>query len=159
MYGLLALKGVLMIVSFLVSIKELVAKGRDFPWPRPKVCPRCDGNRVWGHGFVTAFFDGFADQVLLRRYRCPDCRCVIRMRPSGFFKRFQASIDAICSSIAYRLEKGRWPPGSSRTRQGHWLRSLYRKTFAHRGQESKSRLLQGFDFLVRMDEIPVSRCI
>jgi hypothetical protein len=40
MYGLLALKGVLMIVSVLVSIKEIVAEivaeGRDFPWPRPK---------------------------------------------------------------------------------------------------------------------------
>ena len=80
MYGLLALKGVLMIVSVLVSIKEIVAKGRIFPWPRPVVCPRCEGNRVWGHGFVSAFFDGFVDGVLLRRYRCPDCHCVLRLR-------------------------------------------------------------------------------
>jgi ferrous iron transport protein B len=49
-----------MIVSVIVSIKEIVAKGRDFPWPRPDVCPRCHGHRVWGHGFVAAFFDGFA---------------------------------------------------------------------------------------------------
>jgi hypothetical protein len=159
MYGLLALKGVLMVISVDVSIKEIVLKGRDFPWLRPAVCPRCDGNRVWGHGFVAALFDGFDDEVLLRRYRCPDCHCVLRLRPSGYFKRFQASIDAIRSSIAFRLEKGRWPPGSSRTRQSHWLRSLYRKTFAYCGQAAMGRLLQRFDFLVWKDEIPVSRRI
>jgi len=148
-----------MIVFAPVSIKEIVSKGRKFPWPRPEICPRCNGNRVWGHGFVTAFFDGFADQVLLRRYRCPDCRCVMRLRPSGFFMRFQASIVAIRSSIAFRLENGRWPPGCSRTRQGHWLRSLYRKTLAYFGQGWKNRLPEGFDFLIRIDEIPVSRRI
>jgi len=159
MYGLLTLKGVLMIVSVLVSIKEIVAKGRDFPWPRPAVCPRCDGNRVWGHGFVSAFFDGFVDGVLLRRYRCPDCHCVLRLRPSGFFKRFQASIKTIRDCIFYRLKDSRWPKAMSHTRQGHWLRSLYRKTLAYFGQRWKDRLLEGFDYLIRMDEIPVSRRI
>lgn len=148
-----------MIVSVIVSIKEIVAKGRDFPWPRPEVCPRCHGHRVWGHGFVAAFFDGFADEALLRRYRCPDCRCVLRLRPSGFFKRFQASIETIRDCIVYRLANSRWPKAISHTRQGHWLRSLYRKTLAYFGQGWKDRLLEGFDYLVRMDEIPVSRRI
>jgi len=159
MYGLLALKGVLMIVSVLVSIKEIVAKGRDFPWPRPAVCPRCDGNRVWGHGFVSAFFDGFVDGVLLRRYRCPDCHCVLRLRPSDFFKRFQASIETIRDCIFYRLNNSRWPKAISHTRQGHWLRALYRKTLAYFGRGWKDRLLEGFDHLIQMDEIPVCRRI
>ncbi len=148
-----------MICSVLVSIKEIVAKGRDFPWPRPEVCPRCEGHRVWGHGFVAAFFDGCHDEVLLRRYRCPDCRCVLRLRPSGYFKRFQAATQKIRDCIDYRLGNGRWPQGISHTRQGHWLRSLYRKTLAYFGQGWKSRLLEGFDYLIRMDEIPVSRRI
>jgi hypothetical protein len=148
-----------MIFSVLVSIKEIVAKGRDFPWPRPEVCPRCEGPRVWGHGFVAAFFDGFRDEVLLRRYRCPDCRCVLRLRPSGYFKRFQVSIQAIRDCIDYRLSTSRWPKGISHTRQGHWLRSLYRKTVAYFGQGWKGRLLEGFDSLMGMDEIPVSRRI
>ena len=148
-----------MIFSVLVSIKEIVAKGRDFPWPRPDECPRCDGHRVWGHGFVAAFFDGFADQVLLRRYRCPDCHCVLRLRPSGYFKRFQAAINTIRDCIDYRLGNIRWPKGISHTRQGHWLRSLYRKILAYLGQGWKGRLLEGFDYLIGMDEIPVCRRI
>lgn len=148
-----------MIFSVVVSIKEIISKGRDFSWPRPDVCPRCYGRRIWGHGFVGAFFDGFACQVLLRRYRCPDCRCVLRSRPSGYFSRFQAPVERIRSSIVYRLQNGRWPPESSRSRQGHWLRSVYRKTMAYFGQGWKDRLVEGFDHLVRMNEIPVSRRI
>ena len=113
-----------MIIFVSVCIKEIVAKGRDFPWPRPDECPRCNGRRIWGHGFVPAFFDGYSCQVFLRRYRCPDCHCVLRLRPLGYFKRFQAPIEKIRSSIAFRLQNRRWPPSLSRARQGHWLRSL-----------------------------------
>jgi hypothetical protein len=148
-----------MIIFVPVCIKEIIAKGRDFPWPRPGECPRCSGRRVWGHGFVPAFFDGYSCQVFLRRYRCPDCHCVLRLRPLGYFKRFQAPIEKIRSSIAYRLRNGRWPPSLSRARQGHWLRSLYRKTLAYFGQGWKARLLDGFDCLSRINEVPVSRRI
>jgi len=148
-----------MIFSVLVSIKEIVERGRDFPWPRPAVCPRCEGHRVWGHGFVTAFFDGFAGEVFLRRYRCPECRCVMRARPSGYFERLQSSVEKIRSSIAFRLENCRWPPGGSRSRQGHWLRSLSRKVCAYFGQGWSSRLLEGFDELMHKGENPVSRRI
>jgi hypothetical protein len=158
--GLLALqKDILMIFSVLVSIKEIVERGRDFPWPRPAVCPRCEGRRVWGHGFITAFFDGFSDEVFLRRYRCPECRCVMRVRPSGYFERVQASIETIRSCISLRLEKGRWPPGISRSRQGHWLRSLSRTVLARFGQGWSGRLLEGFDELMERGETPVSRRI
>jgi len=160
MYGLVARKkGVLMIVSVDVSIKEIVLKGRDFPWSRPVACPRCEGNRIWGHGFVPALFDGSVGEVLLRRYRCPDCHCVLRLRPSGYFKRFQAAIETIRDRLNYRLVNNRWPEGISHTRQGHWLRSLYKKTVAVLGQGWKGCLLKGFDHLMRMGEIPVSRRI
>ncbi len=56
--------------SVVVPIEETVAKGRDFPCPRPEVCLTCAGHRICCHGFVSAFFDGFSGDVLLRRYRC-----------------------------------------------------------------------------------------
>jgi hypothetical protein len=148
-----------MIIFVLVSIKEIVEHGRDFPWPRPSVCPRCEGHRIWCHGFVTVFFDGFDAQVFLRRYRCPECRCVMRLRPSDYFKRIQAPIETIRSSIAFRLVNGRWPPGGSRSRQGHWLRSLSRKVCAWLGQGWGNRLVEWFDELMRRGETPVSRRI
>jgi hypothetical protein len=158
--GLAALqKAVLMIVSVLVSIKEIVAKGRDFEWPRPEVCPRCEGHRIWCHGFVTAFFDGFSQQIVLRRWRCPECRCVMRARPSGYLERLQVSVETVRTCIAFRLEQGRWPPGGSRPRRGHWLRSLTRKVRAYFGQGWSSRLLEGFDVLLHRGENPVCRRI
>lgn len=114
-------KGVPMILSFFVSIKMIVEMGREFPWPRPGSCPRCKSNRVWGHGFEGVLFDGFVEQVMLRRWRCPDCRCVMRARPAGYFPRVGTPIEQIRSSIAFRVRTGRWPPGPSRTMQGHWL--------------------------------------
>jgi hypothetical protein len=148
-----------MIFSVLVSIKDIVAKGRDFPWPRPICCPRCEGRRLWYHGFVTAFFDGFSEEVTLRRYRCPECRCVLRARPSDYFPRFQTSIETIRSSIAHRLETGRWPPGASRSRQGHWLRSLSRRVCAYFGQGWSNRLLESFDEFALRGRNPVCRRI
>ncbi len=148
-----------MIVSFCVSIKEIVERGREFPWPRPDSCPRCRGNRVWGHGFVGALFDGFLEQALIRRWRCPDCRCVVRARPHGYFERFQTPTNSIRSSIAYRIRNGRWPPGSSRSRQGHWLRSLLRQIEAHLKNEQITGPILGFDGLIDKGIIPVSRSI
>jgi hypothetical protein len=151
--------GVPMILSLCVSIKEIVEQGRDFPWPRPESCPRCHGVRIWGHGFVGALFDGFVQHVLLRRWRCPECRCVMKARPRGYFDRFQAPVESIRSSIACRLKTGRWPPGSSRSRQGHWLRSLRRKIQAHLKQRWIDGPVAGFDRLIEDGIIPVGRSI
>lgn len=153
------LTGVPMILFLCVSIKEIVELGRDFPWPRPASCPGCGSGRVWGHGFVGALFDGVPQQVLLRRWRCPDCRCVMRVRPSGYFTRIQAPIDSIRSSIACRLKTGKWPAGTSRSRQGHWLRSLYRNIQAHLNRQWNAGPIAGFERLMQKGMIPVSRSI
>jgi hypothetical protein len=151
--------GVPMILSLCVSIKKIVECGRDFPWPRPDKCPQCHGDRIWGHGYVGSLFDGFPGQVFLKRWRCPDCRCVIKVRPYGYFNRFQAPIDSIRSSIAYRMNTGRWPPGSSHNRQGHWLRSLHRNVKAHLKDRWGLGLIAGFDCLIDKGIIPVCRSI
>jgi len=148
-----------MILSLCVSIKKIVECGRDFPWPRPECCPRCRSDRVWGHGFVGTLFDGFIEQVLMKRWRCPDCRCVMKARPDGYFNRFQAPIEKIRSSIACRLRTGRWPPGSPRSRQGHWLRSLSRNVKAHLKDQWVTGLIAGFDGLIEKGLTPVSRSI
>jgi hypothetical protein len=147
-----------LIIFVKVSVKKVFAQGRDFRWPRPDRCPRC-GGRIWGHGFVPAYFDGI-DQVLwVRRYRCPDCRTVFRLRPDGYWKRFQASIAAIRERLAHRLNHSKWIPDLPRSRQRHWLRALRRKVCACLGQGWCDRLLEGFDSLILRGEIPVSRSI
>ena len=52
-----------------VAIKSLVELGRRYEWPKDLVCPEC-GSRLWGHGFVQAWFDGCPQAVRLARYRC-----------------------------------------------------------------------------------------
>jgi len=148
-----------MILPVAVVLKEIYEKGRDYLWPRPEVCPRCKAGRPWGHGFVLAFFEGFTAGLLLRRYRCPQCGCVIRLKPQGYFDRFQSSIETIRSTIADLLNKNRRPCGVFRTRQAHWLKALKRMAKAYFGDPFEHRLLEAFDLLIGMGRIPVSRTI
>lgn len=148
-----------MVIFFSVILKELSEKGRRYSWPRLERCPRCGACTVWGHGYVSAFFDGFNQPVLLRRYRCSDCRCVIRCRPSGYFKRFQASIDKIRASISSKAEKGSWLSDISRTRQAHWWRALKRRTTAFFGNTFHRVMVENFDRLISRGQVPVSRAI
>lgn len=157
---LLATKQLSTLILYITAkIKDVFKLGRKYPWPRPEICPRCKARRVWGHGYVLAYFDGFNEGLLLKRYLCPGCGCVIRLRPEGYLRRFQASIDTIRFCLSHRLRYGRWPPGVSRSRQGHWLRSLRRKVLAYLGQGFKGGPLAGFDHLLFRGINPVSRSI
>ena len=60
-----------MIIFVSVKLKEIFDKQREYAWPRPDLCPRCEQSRLCGHGFVPAYFDGFAGQIHHRRCRCP----------------------------------------------------------------------------------------
>ena len=146
-----------MILSVCVKLKDIDEQGRNFHWPKPPDCPRCCSVRIWGHGFVLAYFDGFAFGLWLRRYRCPDCNCIIRMKPEGYFPRFQASIETIYSCLKQRLCTGRWNRDLSTSRQRHWLAALKRKTMAFFGIGNDWIL--SFPRLMDMDRIPVSRAI
>ena len=149
----------ILILFVAAKIKEILKRGRDYPWPRPKLCPRCRMGGVWGHGFVLAYFDGLVEGLWLRRYRCPGCRCVVRVRPEGFLSRFQAPIESIRLSLSQRLEKGRWPPFISRSRQGHWMRALRRKAEAYLGKNWAGGWMAAFDHLLWQGRNPVSRSI
>ena len=148
-----------MILTLPVSLKDICRLGKNFPWPRPDKCPRCGHPRLWAHGFVLAFFDCISGGALLRRWRCPECGGVYRMKPCGYFPRFQARADKIRYSLSTRLTTGFWPPGLSRGRQGHWLRSLKRQAAAWLGIRFLDRLLEAFDLLMAQGRIPVSRSI
>ncbi|MBW2109573.1 MAG: hypothetical protein JRI36_13045 [Deltaproteobacteria bacterium] len=146
-----------MILPVRVKLKDISEQGKNFKWERPSQCPRCDSVRVWEHGFVTAYFDDFDECLYLRRFRCPDCGCVIRMKPEGYFKRFHAPVDVIRSCLHQRLRCGRWSPLLGKSRQRHWLLALKRKTAAFLG--FTHNLLSAFDRLMGMGQIPVSRGI
>ena len=148
-----------MVIFFPVILKELFRLGRNYPWLKPESCPRCSSYRLWGHGYVSAYFDGYDQPFTLRRYRCPDCGCVIRLRPKGYFERFQASIASIRSSIISKDGCGRWIGGIGRTRQGHWFRFLCRRIKAFLTNAWSQGVVVGFDRLYRMGQIPVSRAI
>ncbi|CAO0820988.1 hypothetical protein DFAR_2050005 [Desulfarculales bacterium] len=102
--------------------------GRRFPWPRPKRCPRFGSTRLWGHGFVPAYFDETPKAIWLRRLRCPDCRTVIRLRPRGYWDRLQTSVKTIRQSLSNKLARSRCDPGLPRSRQRHWLKACSGRT-------------------------------
>ena len=149
----------ILILFVAAKIKEILALGKDYPWRKPKLCPRCRISRVWGHGFVLAYFDGLSEGLWLKRYRCPLCGCVLRLRPEGYLRRFQATVESIRSSLSRRLEMGRWPPNLLRSRQSHWLRALRRKSEAYLGKTWGGGLMAAFDHLLAQGKNPVSRSI
>jgi hypothetical protein len=148
-----------MIISVAVELKKIFEKGRDYPWPKPDSCPACRASCLWGHGFVAAYFDGFAGCLLLRRYRCPVCHRVIRMKPQGYFARFQASIETIRASISRGVTTGKFLARMSRSRQQHWLRALKRNVLAHLGDGWRHCLAAAFEHLIQIGMVPVSRSI
>ncbi|VBB44975.1 hypothetical protein TRIP_B350137 [uncultured Desulfatiglans sp.] len=147
-----------MIVFVEVCVKSLFRLGRKYLWPRPPSCPKCEG-KLWGHGYTTACFDGYGEPAEIPRYRCPACGCVVRLRPEGYFSRFQSSIETIQSSIANRLSGRGWLPGLSPSRQRHWLNSLIEQTKLHLGLSWSGQLPDAFELLHAVGICPVSRSI
>ena len=152
-------KGVPMIIPVKAKLKHIFEKGKNYCWPRPQLCLRCKTSHLWGHGYVMSYFDGFNQPIYLKRYRCPACGCVLKLKPAGYLKRFQAPVDTIRSSIGCRLKKGCWLPGLSRSRQNHWLKALVRKVKAYWGDQWDGDLLSAFDVFIAQGQNPVSRAI
>jgi len=148
-----------MIIFSDVKLKDLFKKERAYPWQKPDSCSRCSSCQLWGHGFAEAIFDGFIRPLLLKLYRCPDCGCVIRLRPKGYFKRFQASVETIRSRSACKSTQNRWLPGISRSRQCHWFRSLCQRIKVYLTDTWCQGVVAGFDYLLQLGQIPTSRSI
>lgn len=146
-----------MILFVRAKLNDIYAQGRNFNWTKPEQCPRCGSMRLWGHGFVPAYFDQFSNELYLRRFRCPDCNCIIRMKVKGYFARFHAPIHTIRSCLEHRLSCGRWLTALSTSRQRHWLAALKRKAMALFGVATD--LMAAFKRLISRGIVPVSRAI
>jgi hypothetical protein len=147
-----------MVFFFPVILNDLFKFGRDYQWPKPCSCDRCSGCRLWGHGYVRACFDGFNEPLFLKRYLCPDCGCVICLRPEGYLKRFQAPVEVIRSSIQSKVEAGKWLAEICRNRQRHWYKSLLKNIKAYL-TDTWQGMLAGFDRLLQFPGNPVRRTI
>jgi hypothetical protein len=154
--GINPTQGISLILFLDVHVKTIFELGRQMVWPKPNHCPQC-GGRLWGHGFISACFDGFLQPLLLPRYRCPDCRSVFRVRPEGYWSRFQASIECIRESLSQRLGTMRWKQGLSRSRQRHWLSGLKKQIQLRLGMGWSGGLMEAFERLVAQGICPVSR--
>ena len=119
------LPGIAALILYLsVDCNEISTAGKAYQWPRPSRCPRCEGVRLWSHGFVGRYFDDFAEPLWMRRWRCPECRSVHTARPLEYWRGFWASASTIALSLWKRIEEHRWLNSFSRQRQEYWWRGL-----------------------------------
>jgi len=101
----------------------------------------------------------FKEGLWFKRYRCPLCGTVIRIRPRGYFPRFQSSIKTIHTSISLKESKNRWLEGISRSRQLHWMKALRRRVCAVYGDVCQYGLAEAFRRFAGMGVVGVSRAI
>ena len=146
---------------FVMCVKEIFRLGREYAFPRPARCLRkeCGSSRIWGHGFVERYFDGFETVILLRRWRCPDCGVVYTVRPYGFWPRHHTPIHDVYQSICHRLRHGTWDRSLSlsRQRQDHWFQALKKNIQVQLGMTFRQRVLRGFHELIPLIQVPIIR--
>ena len=109
-----------MVLHVAVDVKHLFELGKTYPWPRPPRCLSCGSVRLWGHGYVRRYFEGFVYPLWVKRFRCPDCSCVYTLRPDLFYPRFRYSLVTILASIVARLTEHRWLSCLPRQNQQYW---------------------------------------
>lgn len=131
-----------------VLLKDIFLSGKDYPWKRPAICPRCGHYRLWGHGFVQRYFRGFSSSLFLKCYRCPSCSCVLTLRPDSHFPRIRTSTAVIRDHLAHREEFGHWPRSDlARSNLRYWLHNLKRRTIAFFDDRWTMGVLAAFDQL------------
>jgi wobble nucleotide-excising tRNase len=148
-----------MILKVKADIKQISKQGKEFKWQKPKTCPFCGESTLWGHGFVLSFFDWFEQGLYLKRYRCPYCHTVVKLKPSGYFNRFQADIRTIFSSMLCRFYKGSYLSELSWTRQHFWFTALKRNIRAYLSNAWDKGIPAGFRKFIGMGKIPVTGSI
>jgi len=72
---------------------------------RPERCPRCGGRRVYRHSRLRRrVIDPKLEVVQVIRYRCEDCRKLMRVHPAGVVPQQQQSRRLqVLSSLLYAL--------------------------------------------------------
>ena len=113
-----------MVLPVAVDVKSLGELGTKYPWPKLLRCRSCSSSRVWGHGYVLRYFEGYIEPLWVKRLRCPDCHTVYTLRPDCFYPRFRYSILIILSSLVTRIAYCRFMPCLPRQNQQYWYRGL-----------------------------------
>ncbi len=116
-----------MIIQFPIDFKYLSEKGKRYPWPNINRCPTCKGTRVWGHGYVLRFFDGFNETFWIKRYRCPYCGAVHTARPKSYYRGFWAPWMLILASLIWKALNKKWLSCISRQRQQYWWKGFLKQ--------------------------------
>ena len=147
----------LLILHLRVDVKRLAEEGKRYPWPRPARCPRCQGRRVWVHGYVPRYFEGYVQPIWTIKYRCEDCAAVHTLRPASFWPRFRYCVQTILRALRHKILHGRGLKTLSRQLQRYWYQGL-------RFQASKlrNRAGPGLDVLadlLRRNGVPVTHSI
>ena len=112
------------VLQVAVNVKELFARGKGYPWPRLGRCLSCNSPRVWGHGYVQRYFEGYTQPLWVKRLRCPDCHIVYTLRPDLFYRGFRYSLWTILSSLMTRIVYHRFMPCLPRQNQQYWYKGL-----------------------------------
>lgn len=143
-----------LILYFCINLFDLSRFGKAYPWQKPNECPSCSG-RIWGHGFVSIYFSGFPECLYLKRYRCPDCRSVFRIRPDTHWSRFQYSARTILESIEKPAQEIESP--QAKLRRNNWIQRLKSQTLLHLGVSYKAGCSRAFQKLSLLFRVPVCR--
>lgn len=109
-----------MIVFLTKTAFEISKFTPDFKWPDCQ-CEKCS-KKMWGHGFVSRFFESLNVSVRIKRLRCPVCGIVITFRPAEYYSAFRSETKSIFEALDARLKSGFWPVGFPRQRGWYWLK-------------------------------------
>jgi hypothetical protein len=115
----------LLLLYSMADVKAIFERGKRYPWPRPQHCPKCKGQRLWGHGYAARYFEGFMEPLWVKRYRCPDCQGVHTYRPSQYFERYRHTVAVVIVSVLNKIMHDRWVRCISRQNQLWWYRSVW----------------------------------
>ena len=113
-----------MILEVEININGIILEGKKYNWVRPEKCKKCGHDKLWGHGYVSRYFEFYRGIIWIKRYRCPCCGTVYTMRPKGYWRRFQAKIKTIVKSVKEKLEGKKWLEGINYQRQQYWLKGF-----------------------------------
>jgi hypothetical protein len=111
-----------LLIHISVNLNEIFRLGKKYLWTTPDRCPSCNGLRLWSHGYVQRYFDGYENALWIKRYRCPDCNSVHTLRPASHTGFIQASGFSVFFSLLIKITFNRWLPALCASRQRYWFR-------------------------------------